>query len=473
MRVFVNGAYALEPSKVVTGISSAATAVVTSTAHGFVNGDWVRISGVVGMTELNGRTFQVTSSAANTFGLQTPTGVAVDSTALTAYVSGGTVARVYTLVTPYAAADLRAVKFDQKHSKVYITSLDYKPRKLTFTDSVTWTLAIETFSSVVTAPVTVTLTPSAAGTAGIGLAVSAVSVDGEESQVSRMAITELSADYTAVTGSLLANWTAIAGAVQYNVYRTLILPVGSEITLAQELGYLGYALGPQFTDNNITPDFTKTPALHTNPFADSAVSSIVMTAGGAGYSKSATTVSMAGGGTGFTGYPIVDGAGAILGVVITNGGSGYTAPVISFSGAGTGATATVNVTAASGNNPAASISFQQRRIYAGTMVYPAKIWGSQPGRPSNMDVSTEITAGDAYSFELDDTDTTPIQHMVVLRSGLLLFSRTGVTRVTGAKDRSVNGTSAIAEPQEVQVIVNRRPLFPWQAAARGSLGIRS
>jgi len=459
MRVLENGAYALEASKAVTGLTQAATAVCTSTAHGFSNGDWVKISGVVGMTEVNGRTFQVTSVTANTFGLQTPTGTAVDSTGYAAYTSGGTVSRVYTLATLYAAADLASVKFDQKHLNVFITSLAYSVHRLTFASVTSWTLAEETFASAVAAPIMPTLTPSAAGTAGVGLAVSAVNVDGEESQISRMAINELSVDYTATAGSIRANWTAVPDAVRYNLYRTLVLPVGSELTPAQELGYLGYALGPQFTDNNITPDFTKTPALHTNPFADSAVSSIVMTAAGAGYSKTLSTVSVTGGGgSGFAGYPIVDASGTILGVVVTNGGSGYVSPVLSFAGPGAGATGTVNLTAASGNNPAASISFQQRRVYAGTVTYPAKIWGSLPAHPGNMDVSVEITPGDAYSFELDDTDTTPIQHLVVLRSGLLLFSRTGVTRITGSKDRSVNGTSAIAEPQEYKGVSNVSPM---------------
>jgi hypothetical protein len=70
--------------KVITGITQANPAVVTSTAHGFSNGDIVAIEEVVGMTELNSRTFTVANVTANTFELQ-----GEDSTGYSAYVSGG------------------------------------------------------------------------------------------------------------------------------------------------------------------------------------------------------------------------------------------------------------------------------------------------------------------------------------------------------------------------------------------------
>lgn len=71
----------------VTGITQANPAVVTSTAHGLDDGDVVRFDGVVGMTELNGRTYVIDNVTANTFEL-----IGVNSTAYAAYVSGGTAA---------------------------------------------------------------------------------------------------------------------------------------------------------------------------------------------------------------------------------------------------------------------------------------------------------------------------------------------------------------------------------------------
>lgn len=69
---------------VITAISQAATAVVTSAGHGLVAGDEVTISGVAGMTEVNGNTYTVGTVTANTFQLD-----ATNSTGYTAYTSGG------------------------------------------------------------------------------------------------------------------------------------------------------------------------------------------------------------------------------------------------------------------------------------------------------------------------------------------------------------------------------------------------
>lgn len=72
----------------ITGITQANPAVVTATAHNLRDGDFVTISGVVGMTQVNGNTYQIKVTAANTFQL-----VGINSTGFTAYSSGGTAAR--------------------------------------------------------------------------------------------------------------------------------------------------------------------------------------------------------------------------------------------------------------------------------------------------------------------------------------------------------------------------------------------
>jgi hypothetical protein len=66
----------------ITNITQAVLAVVTA-PNNYVIGQQVTISGVVGMTQLNGNTYTVTAANALTFTLN------VNSTAFTAYVSGG------------------------------------------------------------------------------------------------------------------------------------------------------------------------------------------------------------------------------------------------------------------------------------------------------------------------------------------------------------------------------------------------
>lgn len=71
--------------KTITAITKAASAQVTATAHGFVQGQIVYITGVVGMTEINGQWYLVkTVVDANNFTL------ALDSTNFATYTSGGT-----------------------------------------------------------------------------------------------------------------------------------------------------------------------------------------------------------------------------------------------------------------------------------------------------------------------------------------------------------------------------------------------
>lgn len=76
----------------VTGVTNAAVAVVTATAHGFSNGQIVMFASVGGMTQLNGNQYKIANVTANTFELQTTSGVNVNSTAYGVYTSGGTVA---------------------------------------------------------------------------------------------------------------------------------------------------------------------------------------------------------------------------------------------------------------------------------------------------------------------------------------------------------------------------------------------
>jgi hypothetical protein len=78
----------------VTGITQANPAVVTTSApHGFADDEAVILTGVVGMTEINGTTYYVKSSpTATTLELEeSPAGPDLDSTGFTAYASGGTI----------------------------------------------------------------------------------------------------------------------------------------------------------------------------------------------------------------------------------------------------------------------------------------------------------------------------------------------------------------------------------------------
>lgn len=72
-------------AKTITGITRANPAVVTSNGHGFANGDIVWISGVNGMTQVNGKAYTVANKQNNTFQLQ-----GTNSSSWSNFSSGGT-----------------------------------------------------------------------------------------------------------------------------------------------------------------------------------------------------------------------------------------------------------------------------------------------------------------------------------------------------------------------------------------------
>jgi hypothetical protein len=73
------------PVPAITAVTKANPAVVTDASHTLLDGDVIEISGVVGMTELNGKRFTIEKIDANSFKL-----LGVDSTGYGTWTSGGT-----------------------------------------------------------------------------------------------------------------------------------------------------------------------------------------------------------------------------------------------------------------------------------------------------------------------------------------------------------------------------------------------
>lgn len=77
--------FAANKTASITGITQAASAVLTVGAHTFAVGESVHIAGVVGMTQINNQRGQITAVGATTITVN------INSSAYTAYTSGGTV----------------------------------------------------------------------------------------------------------------------------------------------------------------------------------------------------------------------------------------------------------------------------------------------------------------------------------------------------------------------------------------------
>tara|TARA_R110000787_G_scaffold23768_2_gene67789 strand:+ start:5210 stop:7963 length:2754 start_codon:yes stop_codon:yes gene_type:complete len=145
MRFFRNGARIHEADTTISGATKANPCVITDNSHGYTNGDEVFISGIVGMTELNGRNYLVANKATNTFELTDLHGNNINSTGYTTYSSAGTASTPVELTTTYLTSELFQLKFTQSADTLYITHNDHAPRKLTRTSNTAWTITDITF----------------------------------------------------------------------------------------------------------------------------------------------------------------------------------------------------------------------------------------------------------------------------------------------------------------------------------------
>ena len=100
--------------KTITGITQADPGVVTAAAHGFSNGDKVKLISVGGMTEVENTTYLVANKTTNTFEITDLVGTNIDTSAFTAYTSGGEAHKLVTSITglDHLEAEVVQVRFD-------------------------------------------------------------------------------------------------------------------------------------------------------------------------------------------------------------------------------------------------------------------------------------------------------------------------------------------------------------------------
>ena len=180
MRVYKDRGSVLEGDKTISAITKANPAVVTATGHGYENGDEVVISGVVGMTEVNGKRFLVANKATNTFELTDKDGTNINSSTFTTYTSGGVSNKVFEITTPYTTAQLFDLKFAQSADVMYITHPEHEVEKLSRTAHTAWTLTDVDFTNgpYMDANITTTTLNPGSHTVGTGVAVVASAVTG-------------------------------------------------------------------------------------------------------------------------------------------------------------------------------------------------------------------------------------------------------------------------------------------------------
>jgi len=97
--VLLDCALTLDNPITITGATKANPVVITAVAHGLSNGDQVKIDNVLGMTELNNKSYLVADKTDDTFELTDLDSVDIDGTAFTTYISGGEVRKMVTAIS--------------------------------------------------------------------------------------------------------------------------------------------------------------------------------------------------------------------------------------------------------------------------------------------------------------------------------------------------------------------------------------
>lgn len=351
LRFVFQGGYVLETAIAITGVSNANPCAISVVGEPFSIGDWVFISGVGGTTQLNGNTYVVASVSSDSFTLDDLNGDPVNSTSYGVYTSGGTVARLYTVSTPYAAVDLPYLKFAQSADVMSLTCVnadtgsEYPPYDLTRLSAIDWTLQPSEFTVAILPPATVSAAATSQGVtaqaeinATFGYQVTAVDRNGNESVASVSAYCN-GVDIEVNGGSNTITWSAVAGAVYYNIFRSPAVVDPNDVDAQQVIppgsiyGFVGSSYGTQFSDTESARDLTKVPPTHQNPFARGQILAVEITSGGSNLSSVDYSI-MTSTGSGFAGYPAVVG-GSLGAFPITSNGQNYAlGDSISFNGVG-------------------------------------------------------------------------------------------------------------------------------------------
>ena len=446
LRVIKDGAYILEsPAFTITGATQSDPVVVTTSApHGFSNVDDVEITGVVGMTQLNGRRFRIANVAATTFELQDPAdGSDIDGTGFTAYASGGSVSKVFTVTTPYLTAELFDIQYVQSADIVTLVHPNHAPRELARTADDAWTLTEIAFEPGIARPANAAGTAGAAGTVEVRYRV--VAIDAETVEQSLVALQSTftitaatQANPVVVTTSAAHGFanddtvfiTGVVGMTEINDREFVVKNVTAttfELEGEDGTGFTAYASG-----GTVARDFIKIVSAIDPPTpADPNVLTWDAVAAAREYNI----------------YKELNGVYGFIGIAEQKGSATPTFNDIGLT-ANTSDTPRParNPFSANGGFPSAVTFYQQRLVFANTGNEPEKIFASRNGDFHNFTFSRLLRDDDAVTFTLAGRRVNEILHLVDL--GRLVPLSTGAEWVVNGNEDGILIPTAINARQQ-------------------------
>ncbi|HDR8950753.1 TPA: hypothetical protein QDA82_001029 [Burkholderia vietnamiensis] len=441
MRVVMNGGFVLEPAFTVQGASNADPCVIEVDGHNFANGDLVDLN-LPGML-IDQRLCIVQNVVGNTFSLNDTFGNPVDATQAGAF-AGGSVARVFTQTTPYAAADLATLKYVQSADVMTLTHPSYPPYQLTRSQHWVWTFSAITFQSKTAAPAGVTATSKIAPTT---FAVNSATNDNPAR------FTSYSNDFAngdRVIPDLTGAWgTALNG----KTFTVVLAKTDGTFALewddgTQVNGSL-YAGSPTGTIGHCATEYHYVAtAVGSNGTTESLPSAVAVCSGATlsrvSGARNVIAIPAQSGPTMYNIYRTAENAdgvppaGALLGFIgsITAQSTDMTFVDNNITPDFTNCPPTGNNPFASGNNPACSTYFQQRQVFGGLAKQPDGLALSKSGDFLNMDYSSPSKADDSIQVTIASQQVNAIKHLLPM-SSLIALTESGAWRIDGGSQSSV------------------------------------
>lgn len=266
LRPIKDGGQVLRASIVITAATAVNPSVFNSVAHGASIGDPVFITGVTGLVDANGvsqindRVMLInTVPTVDSFTLKDLYGTVFDASGLSAYASGGTIARLYQLTIPYASTEIFGIGYAQTADTIYACHQGYAVRKITRSAHDNWSINTVTFGPTQVAPTGQTATATVAS--GVTVNSYKITAFDEDTGDESLPTASCSAtnDLTVAGNYNTIAWTGASGAERYNIYK-------NENGI---FGFIGGTTDVSFKDDNISPDLGDTPPAARNPFGSS------------------------------------------------------------------------------------------------------------------------------------------------------------------------------------------------------------
>lgn len=456
LRILRDDYHVTETAVNITGISQADPCVVTAPSHGLSTDDEIFIDAAGGMVQINARRFLVTVIDTNTFSLRSQyDATAIDSSAYTAYTSGGTVSKIYEIATPYSASEIFDIKFSQSFDVVYLRHPSYPRKNLRRLGINNWELVDAVPTPDISSPGSVSLSVDSSGSDTRRYAVTAVSQDtGEESLAglsgsplnisgitqANPAVMTLSSGTSVLRTGHEAELSGITGMTELNGTRVSLVRVSStqfELRGVDSTGFGAYVSG-----GSCAPAFVHTTSSNATP--DNTIS------WGAVANASKYVV-----------YREEDGIFAYLGETqdLEYNDDGAVEPDLTDA-----APQYRNPFLGQGNYPGAVGSFQQRAIEGGSEDGKASLDFSVSGGFNNFNRSVKSKDDDAFRITVDALSESQVRHLAKTRD-LMVLSESSIKRLSTAGQGLTFNTISIEGPEEIgasqvkPIVYNQQVIF--------------